>query len=128
MIVPSEFIYLRRTREKGYGVYARRPIPARTMIEEFPVLVVPTTDLFHEHGTSLLANYAFAWSRGKVAIALGFGSLYNHSYDPNARYDDLPPRKKKITAIRDIEQDEEITINYNGDPDDAGPVGFDVVE
>lgn len=128
MIVPSDLIYLRRTRDKGYGVYARQPIPARTKIEEFPVLVVPATDMFNPHGTSLLAQYAFSWSAGKVAIALGYGSLYNHSYNPNARYDDIRPRKKVITAVRDIEPDEEITINYNGDPDDPGPVGFDVIE
>jgi SET domain-containing protein len=31
-------------------------------------------------------------------------------------------------AIRDIAEHEEITINYNGDPDDRDSVGFKVVE
>ena len=61
-------------------------------------------------------------------LALGYGSLYNHSYRPNARYVDLSERTKLFTAIRDIAAGEEITVNYNGEPEDQTPVGFDVVE
>ena len=56
----------------------------------------------------------------KAAICLGFGSIYNHSYNPNATY------KKQINdlfidfiALNDIKKDQEITVNYNyGNPDD----------
>jgi SET domain-containing protein len=58
----------------------------------------------------------------------GYGSLYNHSYRPNARYVDLAGRTKLFTAIRDIAAGEEITVNYNGEPGDETPVGFEVVE
>ena len=63
-----------------------------------------------------------------LALALGYGSLYNHSYRPNARYDDVGQRTKLFTALRAIEPGEEITINYNGDPEDGSPVGFEVIE
>jgi SET domain-containing protein len=33
----------------------------------------------------------------------------------------------EFLALRDIEEDEEITINYNGEPEDGDPVGFRVV-
>ena len=62
-----------------------------------------------------------------MALALGYGSLYNHSYQPNARYDDESGQTKVFTAIRDIEAGEEITVNYNGEPEDESPVGFEVV-
>jgi SET domain-containing protein len=62
-----------------------------------------------------------------VAVALGYGSLYNHSYTPNARYDDESPQIKIFTAIREIAAGEEITINYNGEPSDESPVWFKVV-
>ena len=62
-----------------------------------------------------------------MAVALGYGSLYNHSYQPNARYDDVGRLTKVFSALRDIEPGEEITVNYNGKPGDRGPVGFDVV-
>ena len=68
------------------------------------------------------------WGRGKLALALGYGSLYNHSYRPNARYVDLAGRTKLFTAMRDIAAGEEITVNYNGEPEDDTPVGFEVVE
>jgi SET domain-containing protein len=41
---------------------------------------------------------------------------------------DLPDRTKLFTAIRNIAAGEEITVNYNGEPGDRTPVGFDVVE
>ena len=53
--------------------------------------------------------------------------MYNHSYDPNARYDDHGRLTKAFTAIRDIAPGEEITVNYNGEPGDGSDVGFPVV-
>jgi hypothetical protein len=70
----------------------------------------------------------FEYGKGKVALALGFGSLYNHSYKPNARYDDAPSQVKEFRALRDIKAGEEITINYNGAEDIMDPVEFNVVE
>ena len=64
--------------------------------------------------------------RGTVAVALGYGSLYNHSYQPNARYDDESGQTKVFTAIRDIAPGEEIMVNYNGEPEDETPVGFKI--
>jgi len=75
----------------------------------------------------VMADYVFDWGKGTVALALGYGSLYNHSYAPNARYDDEGQRTKIFTALRDIEAGEEITVNYNGHEDDQSPVGFDVI-
>ncbi|HZU37814.1 MAG TPA: SET domain-containing protein-lysine N-methyltransferase, partial [Gemmataceae bacterium] len=75
---------------------------------------------------SILKRYVFIRSRSTVAIALGYGSLYNHSYMPNARYDDEPGPAMTFTALRTIRPGEEITVNYNGDPKDRSPVGFEV--
>ena len=41
---------------------------------------------------------------------------------------DRAGRTKLFTALRDIAAGEEITVNYNGEPDDETPVGFEVVE
>ena len=67
----------------------------------------------------------FEWGRGTVA-PLGFGSLYNHSYEPNARYEDCRA-DQVFVAIRDIADGEEITVNYNGEPGDRSPVWFEVI-
>jgi SET domain-containing protein len=127
-LVHSLAIEVRRVKGKGRGVFARRAIAEGDVIERVPVIVLPAVDIVDVDDWTELAGYCFNWAPGKVALALGYGSLYNHSYRPNARYDDHTPQAKVFTAIRDIAEGEEITINYNGDPEDRSPVGFDVVE
>lgn len=124
----SDAIEVRRIKGKGRGVFARRPIREGEVIEKVPILVVPAEELKRGAEWTSLGNYCFLWNRRTVALALGYGSLYNHSYRPNARYDDLGERTKVFTALRDIEPGEEITVNYNGDPDDPAEVGFPVIE
>lgn len=119
---PSDLVEVKRTRNKGRGVFARQAIPAGTIIERVPVLVLPMDEI----DSSLLADYCFFWGGDTVALALGYGSLYNHSYTPNAEYQDMWPRTKVFRALRDIAAGEEITINYNGDPNDLASVGFEV--
>ncbi len=125
-MVHSDAIEVKQVRGKGRGVFARRPIEEGEVIETCPVLVLPAGSI--EDFSEGLGTYVFEWGRGKLALALGYGSLYNHSYQPNARYADLPDRTKLFTAIRNIAAGEEITVNYNGKPDDKTPVGFEVVE
>lgn len=124
----SGLIEVKRSKGKGRGVFARRPIKEGDVIERVPVLVLPDGDENEVDTWQGIAGYCFVWGKGTVALALGYGSLYNHSYRPNARYDDVGRMTKVFTALRDIEPGEEITINYNGDPDDRTPVGFDVKE
>jgi SET domain-containing protein len=124
-LIHTDAIEVKKVQGKGRGVFARRLIGEGEEIERVPVLVLPWTENEWESG---LADYFFAWGKGTVALALGYGSLYNHSYQPNARYDDFSPRTKVFTALRDIQPGEEITVNYNGDPADRAPVGFTVVE
>jgi SET domain-containing protein len=124
----SDAVEVRRSKGKGRGVFARRAIRRGEVIERVPVLVVPAEELQRESVWTSLGSYCFLWNQRTVALALGYGSLYNHSYRPNARYDDLGQRTKVFTALRDIAPGEEITINYNGDPDDDAAVGFPVVE
>jgi len=123
-IQQSELIEVRNVKGKGRGVFARTFISAGTEIERVPMLVVPESATY---GT-VLSDYAFFWGKGTVALALGYGSIYNHSYKPNARYEDYNNRTKGYIAIKDIPAGEEITINYNGDPTCCDPVDFDVLE
>jgi SET domain-containing protein len=127
-LIHSDLIEVKRVKGKGRGVFARRPIREGELIERVPVLVLPLDEIKNGDEWTGLAGYCFLWGEGTVALALGYGSLYNHSFDPNARYDDESPRAKSYSAIRDIAAGEEITINYNGEPTDRSPVGFDVIE
>jgi len=121
----SDAIEVKRIKGKGRGVFARRLIRKGEVIERVPVIVLPAEEVV---GGTTLANYAFKWGRSQAALALGYGSLYNHSYRPNARYDDVGRQAKAFTALRDIAAGEEVTVNYNGEPEDRSPVWFDVIE
>jgi SET domain-containing protein len=123
----SELIEVRQIKGKGRGVFARQVIREGDLIERVPVLVLSVEQITDPSAWGDISHYVFHWGEGTVALALGYGSLYNHSYQPNARYDD-EPRRKVFTALRDIEPGEEITVNYNGEPEDDAPVGFDVLE
>lgn len=122
-LTTSSKIYLAPSAitEAGRGVFAAQPIKKGEVIEECPVIVVQEKDAATLKETEL-RNYYFMWGEGLrlVAIALGFGSLYNHSYEPNATYMKKPEEKMiNFVAIKDIITDEEITVNYNfGNPDD----------
>ena len=114
------------TLHAGRGVFACERIPAGSLIEECPVLESPEEDLVALMPTAL-GDYFFQWgpTRQQGALALGYGSLYNHSYDPSAGYvRKLESRTIQFLALRDIEAGEEITVNYNGSPEDRSPVWF----
>ncbi len=123
-LIPSSLIEVRRTNGKGRGVYARAFIAEGTIIERAPVVVIPAVEIDENPYDTVLTRYCFQWGRDTVALVLGYGSLYNHSYRPNAYYRDRRPRVKEFIALRDIAPGEEITINYNGSPQDQSDVGF----
>lgn len=127
-LTQSDAVIVKRVRGKGRGVFARRFIAEGEIIETCPVLVVPTGEVRSGPAWTRLGEYCYEWGQGSVALALGYGSLYNHSYEPNARYEDVGRRAKRFVAIRDIAAGEEITVNYNGEPGDRSPVWFDVIE
>ena len=113
---------------KGRGVFAQKRFCKGDIIERSPVIVIPK----HEEGLlegTVLYNYTYGWGEGleDSAIALGFGSLYNHAYRPNAMYKRMRDDMMIVyVALRDIAEGEEITVNYNGQPGDQSPLWFKV--
>ena len=121
-------VVVRSTHDKGRGVFAARKIPAGTSIEACPVIVIPPEEV-EILGKTVLGNYHFQWGglSEASAIALGFGSLYNHAHDPNAMYvKKYEAREIEFVSLRDIDEGEEITVSYNGGLGDDRPVWFEV--
>lgn len=110
--------------EFNRGVFATRDIKKGEMLHEAPVIPYPNDQ--HEHiEKTLLADYAFEYGANHTAMLLGYGMLFNHSYEPNAVYDiHFESHSFKFYAYRDIKAGEEILINYNGEVDDETPLWF----
>jgi len=125
MILP--ILVVAPSEKGGRGVFAAEPIPANTIIEISPVLVLSAAERKHAEKTELF-NYLFEWgNKGKKAcVAWGYLSLYNHSYHANCIYEmDQDAETMSILTIRDIAAGEEIFINYNAGADDETPIWFE---
>lgn len=102
----------------GRGVFTAREIPAGTVIELAPAIIVSAEDRKIIHDTHL-HDYYFQWDGDRAAIALGLGSLYNHSDAANATFEmDYDFEQIRFQATMVIPAGAEITIDYRlGDPD-----------
>ena len=114
----------------GRGVFADKDFKPGELIESAQVIVIPAEQWPLLEKTELFNyGYAFGEDLTEMAIALGFGSLYNHSYTPNARY--LRRCREKtidFLALRPIAAGEEITVNYNGTSTCRDPLWFPIAE
>ena len=113
---PSASLYVKNTRTMGRGVFAGRPFQKGEIIEICPVLTVtdPIEKACRGHA---LERYFFFWEgtdEAMVAVAFGYGSLYNHSPEWNASFK-IRKKSKDIVfrAARDIAEGEQIFINYD---------------
>lgn len=94
----------------GRGVFALRSFRAGEEIEACHALTIPWEQVSPE---SVIAAYVFDWDEECAALALGCGSLYNHSDDPSAHVVmDYDEQTAHFIATRFIKGGEEITIDY----------------
>ncbi|KAF8133626.1 hypothetical protein EV363DRAFT_1566046 [Boletus edulis] len=118
--------HLKTIQGKGRGVFATQTIPARTVIETSPVLLFSKQE-YDDHGRhTLLDHYTFNSRDGRMALALGLGSLFNHAENPNVSFSvDIVQERIVYTSTRAIQPDEELCIFYGHqlwfDPVDGPP-------
>jgi len=125
MIKP--YLFVDQTSEMGKGVFTKQRIPANTVVEISPVIVMGAEDRLHLDKT-LLHDYIFEWGKNKdqCCMALGLVPIYNHSYKSNCEYFmDYEGETILIKTVRIIGKGEELFINYNGDWDDAAALWFE---
>lgn len=79
-----------------------------------PVETCPTLELPGDEVVGRLGDYVFgsAEDENEVILLLGYGMLYNHSYDANLEYVQDGPRMITFVTLRDVEPGEELTIDY----------------
>lgn len=111
-------LYIAQTEKKGRGVFAARPFRKGEIIERSCVIELEREE-HHRLAGSILDQYVFLFDRRKksLALALGYGSLFNHSIQANSSYSrDIKHKTITFRALRYISPNEEVTIHY-------GPAG-----
>ena len=94
---------------KGRGVFAKTPIPKKSLIEVCHLLIMKINEV-----PDALEGYVFEYDKKHSALALGNGSLYNHSDQSNAWVEmEDKTRLLYIYAKRVIRPGEEVTIDYS---------------
>ena len=123
------FLHILPSDLRGKGVFTSSTISEGTILEIAPVIIMGSDDRILLDQT-LLHDYIFEWGHEKsqCCVALGYVSIYNHSYTSNCEYEmDYENNMIRIIAVREISKGEEIFLNYNGDWNDESPVWFDVI-
>lgn len=119
-------LYILDSEERGRGVFTSIEINVGDVIESSPVIICDSVDKKLVHKTSL-HDYYFSWGEKECAIALGYGSLYNHSETPNAEFIlDFENKCIDFEAIKPIKPGDEILINYHSDEDTKFEIWFDI--
>ena len=119
----------------GRGVFAKENIKAGEILEVAPIILIPKGDLqeieyapgkyelkkFRKNPIKdkdiQLSRYVFSWNDNLEAIALGYGSLYNHNPNPSVeQVRDYQNETITFKALKDVPLGEELYIDYGYDP------------
>ncbi|KAI8057361.1 hypothetical protein BDF22DRAFT_599048, partial [Syncephalis plumigaleata] len=100
-------LVIRQHAERGRGVYTLEDLPAHTLLDVAPVLLMSELCAPFDH-------YTFCWPGARPhALALGIGSLLNHAAQPNAYFlRDIPNGLVRFFTLRPVTAGEELFISY----------------
>ena len=124
MQVPG--LYVAASGQRGRGVFTATELRPGDLIEICPVIIIPGKEkaLIDQ---SILYDYYFLWDeeQGSIALALGYGMLYNHRNEANAEAErDLAADLIRIHCLKPIAAGEEIFINYSFRPETQSKLWF----
>ncbi|ABU44276.1 hypothetical protein AR158_C731L [Paramecium bursaria Chlorella virus AR158] len=106
----NDRVVIKKSPLGGYGVFAKKSFDKGDLIEECLCIVRHNDDW----GIAL-EDYLFS-RKNMSAMPLGFGAIFNHGKDPNARHELTSGLKQmRVFAIKSIIPGEEIKISYGDD-------------
>ncbi len=106
-VVPD--IHIKESQFGGRGIFSNKNYKKDDVIEICPAILSNTNIL-----TGRIRDYIFSHNKNKdkCLIAFGYMSMYNHQDDPNSKWDILNDKQIKLTALKDINENDEITVSY----------------
>lgn len=99
------------------GLFAAQDIAPRTVLHEAPCIVVSKLEYEEHCKHTIFEEYLFNAPDGSRMLALGYGSLFNHSKKPNVDYK-LSTSNQTITystGHQHIKIGDELCIYYGSD-------------
>lgn len=118
MIQMPTKIYVDRSKVHGWGVFAKERISEGELLEETPFVILFNRGEENESSNKeMLSDYRFSFPPSvdwkHQVLPFGCGAVYNHSDNPNARWDVDEERETfRFYSIRDIMPGEEIFTYY----------------
>lgn len=99
-------IFVKKSSMHGYGVFAAKSYKKGELIEQCYAIIT-------RGGDKTLEDFYFDAKKRKYALLTGFGSIYNHSDEPNADYTiNVHKRLATFKAAKRIAKGEEIFVSY----------------
>lgn len=110
-------VSVRQFDDMGRGIMAERHFKDGDIIEETPVVIIDRQEN-HDINHCILNLYRFAWiGHDESCLALGIGSLFNHSFEHNVTYDSDPINKTMVFKAKgNIRKGQQLFINYGYNP------------
>lgn len=108
-------ITVKKSKKFGRGVFASIDLKPNVLVEKSPLILIPKEDIIKIEA-SVLDNYVYEFKDG-LAVALGMGSLFNHSDKPNVQWKIL--RKEQCVIFwtdQDIKAGDQLFIDYGYNP------------
>ena len=110
---------------KGRGLFAACDIPPNTVLHGAPCLRIDSSEYAQHMRHTVLEHYLFNTKSGDKLLALGYGSLFNHSRHP---YVDSRVNLSKLQIVcksghKAISRNEELCITFG-----SGKLWFDDAE
>lgn len=110
------YLHIKETSNFGRGLYANRLIDKGTLIEISPLIVLSKHDVKIAKET-ILNEYWYLYDEKQCALALGYGSLFNHHHNPNISYKiDKKSNSILFTANTQIIKNQQLFIDYGYKP------------
>lgn len=113
-----EKVVLFNDPEKGRGLKAGMAMSAGEVVMTVPLLIFNERDS-RLLGRTMMAHYVFHYQGEQTALALGLGSIFNHSgtyWNTDWRAHPTDPTLYEFFLLDDVAEGDELLINYGYEP------------